>query len=431
MNRETSAMLFARAKKLMPGGVSSPVRAFKSVGGDPVFIKKANGSYIWDEDDNRYIDYVGSWGPAILGHCHSEVLGAVVEVAQNGFSFGAPTRNESKLAEKIIEALPAMEMIRFVSSGTEACMSAIRLARGYTKRDYIVKFTGNYHGHGDMLLAKAGSGVATFGLPDSPGVPKGAVEHTLCCPYNDIKAIEELFRKYPEQIAAVILEPIVGNAGFIRPGAEFLPNLRELTTQSGALLIMDEVMTGFRAAWGGVQVNLNIKPDLTTLGKVIGGGMPLAAYGGRSDIMQLIAPSGPVYQAGTLSGNPLATACGLKTLELLQKSGNYQSLANLCKKLMNGFNGLAEKYRIPFISDWEGGMFGFFFCDSPIKRYEDTNNMNIEIFRRFHRGMLDKGFYFAPSAYEAGFVSLAHSMQDIQATIDAADEVFQELADSL
>jgi glutamate-1-semialdehyde 2,1-aminomutase len=427
MNRSQSEKMFLEAKKLMPGGVSSPVRAFGSVGGHPVFFERASGSHLWDVDGNRYIDYVGSWGPAILGHSHPEILEAVFAAAKKGLSFGAPTPGETKLAQLLVDALPAMEMVRFVSSGTEACMSAIRLARGFTKRDKIIKFTGNYHGHGDMLLVKAGSGVATFGLPDSLGVPEGAAMHTLVAPYNDLDAVRRLLEANPKQVACIIVEPIVGNAGFIRPNSDFLPGLRELTSQHGALFIMDEVMTGFRVAWGGAQNLYDLRPDLSTFGKVIGGGMPLAAYGGRRDIMSLVAPIGPVYQAGTLSGNPVAVACGIKTLELLKKPGIYDSLGNMTKNLVSGFEKLARQYRIPFITDSEGGMFGFFFGSTKVTNFEDAKAMGTDQFNRFHKGMLDQGIYLAPSAFEAGFVSLAHSQQDIDETLAAAEKTFKDL----
>ncbi len=427
MNRSTSERMFNEAKGLMPGGVSSPVRAFGSVGGHPVFFERGLGAHLWDVDGNRYVDYVGSWGPAILGHAHPEVLDAVFEAAKNGLSFGAPTPKETTLAQALVNALPAMEMVRFVSSGTEACMSAIRLARGFTRRDKIVKFTGNYHGHGDMLLAKAGSGVATFGLPDSLGVPEGTAKNTLVAPYNDLDAVRSLFLANPNEIACVIVEPIVGNAGFIRPHTEFLHGLRQITKQHGALFIMDEVMTGFRVAWGGAQTLYNIAPDLSTFGKVIGGGMPLAAYGGRKDVMSLVAPIGPVYQAGTLSGNPVAVACGLKTLELLSKPGFYSDLADKTSKLMNGLSQLASNYRIPFISDCEGGMFGFFFGSQKVTNFEEAKAIGNETFNRFHRGMLNRGIYLAPSAYEAGFVSIAHSELDIAETLSAAESTFKEI----
>jgi glutamate-1-semialdehyde 2,1-aminomutase len=427
MNRSKSEKMFLDAKKLMPGGVSSPVRAFGSVGGHPVFFDRAAGAHLWDVDGNRYIDYVGSWGPAILGHSHPEVLEEVITAAKKGLSFGAPTPGETRLAQVLIDALPAMDMVRFVSSGTEACMSAIRLARGFTKRDKIIKFSGNYHGHGDMLLVKAGSGVATFGLPDSSGVPEGAAKHTLVAPYNDLEAVRSLFKSNPQEIACVIVEPIVGNAGFIRPNADFLRGLQEITKQHGALFIMDEVMTGFRVAWGGAQILYDLRPDLSTFGKVIGGGMPLAAYGGRQDVMALVAPIGPVYQAGTLSGNPVAVACGLKTLELLKKPGVYNSLEKLTKNLINGFEKLAKQYTIPFISDSEGGMFGFFFASKKVTNYEEAKALGTDLFNRFHRGMLDRGIYLAPSALEAGFMSLAHTEQDIAESLAAAESTFKDL----
>lgn len=428
MINEKSQRLFNEAKQVMPGGVSSPVRAFGAVGGNPIFIEKAKGAYIWDVDGNQYIDYVASWGPAIVGHAHETVVSAVTNKAQFGLSFGAPTEGETLLAQKIIDAFPSVEMVRFVSSGTEACLSAIRLARGFTKRSKILKFTGNYHGHSDMLLAKAGSGVATFGLPDSAGVPKNVTADTLVVPYNDFDAVKETFANNEHQIAAVIIEPIVGNAGFIKPINNFLKKLREITTQNGTLLIFDEVMTGFRVAYGGYQVSQNIKPDLTTLGKVVGGGMPLAAYCGRKDIMENIAPAGPVYQAGTLSGNPLAVTAGLETLKILNQPGQYEELNRKVKKLVAGMEELAQKHHIPLQTDYEGGMFGYFFHDKAIHSYEDAQQMNKERFAKFHSKMLAEGIYWAPSAFEASFMSLAHTDQDIEQTLTKIDKIFSELS---
>lgn len=419
--------LFAEAKELIPGGVSSPVRAFGSVGGEPLFIERGEGAYIFDADGNRYIDYVGSWGPMILGHAHLEVVDVVKKTAERGFSFGAPTAGESQLARKVMELMPSLEMVRFVSSGTEACMSALRLARGFTGRSKIIKFTGCYHGHADMLLVKAGSGVATLGIPGSPGVPEGATKDTLVAPFNNLAAVKELFTSHPKDIAAVIIEPIVGNAGFIRPNPGFLEGIRALCTEFGALFIFDEVMTGFRVGLGGVQGLTKIKPDLTTLGKVIGGGMPIAAYGGRADIMAKIAPSGPIYQAGTLSGNPLAVQCGLKTLELLQKKYSFDALAATTRRLMQGFLDAAKTYDLPMVVDSEGGMFGFFFHPQKVGSYEEASLCDKTRFNRFFWGMMQRGVYLAPSAFEAGFVSMMHGDSEIETTLTAARAVMAEL----
>ena len=420
---EVSGTLFREAELLFPGGVNSPVRAFRSVGGHPLFIKRAKGAYLWDEDGNKYIDYVGSWGPAILGHAHDEVVAAVKDRVELGLSYGAPSKEESELARAIQKILPSMEMMRFVSSGTEACMAAIRLARGYTKRTKILKFEGNYHGHADMLLVRAGSGVATFGLPDSAGVPEGVAQATLTAPFNDLDAVKALFKANPKEIAAVILEPIVGNAGFIRPKDHFLAELRKICTEEGALLIFDEVMTGFRVHLNGAQGLFNIVPDLVTLGKVVGGGMPLAVYGGRRDIMQFIAPIGPVYQAGTLSGNPVAVASGLKTLEVLSRPGNFSTLRNRTQQLVSGMIEIARKHKTPFQADCEGGMFGLFFLDRPVYDFAGAKGCNVDLFKAFFHAMLDEGIYFAPSAFEAGFVSLAHTEADISKTVSAFDRV--------
>lgn len=420
LDHKKSKELFATAKTLMPGGVNSPVRAFGSVGGEPLFIEEAGGAYLFDADGNKYIDYVGSWGPAIVGHAHPEVLEAIHQTMKKGLSFGAPTKGENLLAQRIRELMPSVERVRLVSSGTEACMSALRLARGFTGRDKIIKFTGCYHGHADMLLVQAGSGVLTLGLPDSPGVPKGATEHTLCARFNDLQSVQDIFTANKGQIAAVILEPITGNTGFIRPTEEFLNGLRKLTEDDGSLLIFDEVMTGFRVGLGGVQSLYGIKPDLTTLGKVIGGGMNIGAYGGRSDVMAKMAPEGPVYQAGTLSGNPVAVACGLKTLEILGRPGSFDHLSALSNRLMDGFQKAANDADVPLTTDCEGGMFGFYFHPGPVTCHEDAKSMDGEAFGKFFRGMIDEGIYLAPSAYEAGFVSLAHSEADIDQTIQAA-----------
>lgn len=422
-----SNALYADACKVIPGGVNSPVRAFRSVDGEPIFIARAKGSRLWDADGNDYIDYVGSWGPAIVGHAHPEVLSAIHEAAANGISFGAPTELETKLAHAIMTHLPSMEMVRFVSSGTEACMSALRVARAYTGRNKIIKFEGCYHGHGDMLLVKAGSGAATLGIPDSPGIPAGTTADTLTVAYNDLGAVAAIFDKHPDEIAAVIIEPIVGNSGFIRPLPGFLEGLRELCTKFGTLFIFDEVMTGFRVGLGGVQGLHDIRPDMTTLGKVIGGGMPLAAYGGRRDIMAKVAPAGPVYQAGTLSGNPVAVTCGLKTLELISKPAFFRDLTTRTKKLVDGLEDAATQNGIPFSTDYEGGMFGFFFQKGPVRNFQDAKGSDIALFKKFFWGMMERGVYLAASAYEAGFTSGAHTDADIETTIATANEVMRKI----
>ena len=418
-----SEEIFAVAQKLMPGGVNSPVRAFKSVGGQPIVFDRVNGAYIWDVDGNQYIDYVGTWGPAICGHAHPEVIEALHQALEKGTSFGAPCLLENILAEMVIDAVPSIEVVRFVNSGTEACMSILRLMRAFTGRDKIVKFEGCYHGHADMFLVKAGSGVATLGLPDSPGVPKSATNSTLTAPYNDLEAVKKLFEENPEDIAGVILEPVVGNAGFITPDAGFLEGLREITQEYGALLIFDEVMTGFRIAYGGAQEKFGVTPDLTTLGKVIGGGLPVGAYGGRADIMAMVAPAGPMYQAGTLSGNPLAMTAGIKTLELLQKPGTYEQLDRITKKLADGLLDVARAAGHEVVGGQISAMFGMFFTGTPVHNYEDAKLADLKKFARFHRGMLEKGVYLAPSQFEAGFTSLAHTDEDIDRTIEAAKEV--------
>lgn len=422
-----SEEIFTAAQKLMPGGVSSPVRAFKSVGGQPIVFDHVKGAYIWDVDGNQYIDYVGTWGPAICGHAHPNVISALHEALEKGTSFGAPSLQENLLAEMVIDAVPSIEMVRFVNSGTEACMSVLRLMRAYTNKDKIIKFEGCYHGHADMFLVKAGSGVATLGLPDSPGVPKTTTINTLTAPYNDLEAVKALFEENKDEIAGVILEPVVGNAGFIPPDAGFLEGLRELTKEYNALLVFDEVMTGFRIAYGGAQEKFGVTPDLTTLGKVIGGGLPVGAYGGRKDIMALVAPSGPMYQAGTLSGNPLAMTAGIKTLELLQKPGTYDYLDQVTKKLTKGLLTLAKEAGHAVYGGSISGMFGFFFTGEPVHNYEDAKKSDVTKFGRFHRGMLEKGIYLAPSQFEAGFTSLAHTDEDIYKTLKAAQEVFSAL----
>jgi glutamate-1-semialdehyde 2,1-aminomutase len=422
-----SKEIFTAAQKLMPGGVSSPVRAFKSVGGQPIVFESVKGAYIRDVDGNEYIDYVGTWGPAICGHAHPEVIAALHHALDKGTSFGAPCVQENILAEMVIDAVPSIEMVRFVNSGTEACMSVLRLMRAFTGRDKIIKFEGCYHGHADMFLVKAGSGVATLGLPDSPGVPKTTTNNTLTAPYNDLEAVKALFVENPDSIAGVILEPVVGNAGFIVPDAGFLEGLRELTKEYGALLMFDEVMTGFRIAYGGAQEKFGITPDLTTLGKVIGGGLPVGAYGGRADIMAMVAPAGPMYQAGTLSGNPLAMTAGIKTLELLQRPGIYEYLEKVTKSLTEGLLKVARDAGHSVSGGHISAMFGMFFTGSPVHNYEDAKKADVAKFGRFHRGMLERGVYLAPSQFEAGFTSLAHTEADIERTLAAAKEVLASL----
>ena len=427
MNR--NEQLFNRAKAIIPGGVNSPVRAFGSVGGVPRFIKKAEGAYVWDENGQRYIDYVGSWGPAIVGHAHPEVIEAVREAALGGLSFGAPTEAEIVVAEEIAKLVPSVEQLRLVSSGTEATMSAIRLARGFPGRDKIIKFEGCYHGHSDSLLVKAGSGLLTFGNPSSAGVPADFTKHTLVLAYNDVAQLEETFAQIGDEIACVIVEPFAGNMNLVRPSAEFVQALRVLTEQHGAVLIYDEVMTGFRVALGGAQSLHGIKPDLTTMGKVIGGGMPLAAFGGRADIMTCISPLGGVYQAGTLSGNPVAVAAGLKTLEIIQRPGFYENLGARTEQLLNGFQVAAADAGITFSSDSIGGMFGLYFAAAVPQSYADMTRSDVESFKRFFHGMLEAGVAFGPSAYEACFMSAAHTPALVEETIAAAKQAFSALAE--
>lgn len=420
-----SEQLFQRAQQVIPGGVNSPVRAFTGVGGTPVFMQKAKGAYITDSDGNNYIDYVGSWGPMVLGHNHPAIIQAVKSAVENGLSFGAPTELEIQLAELVCELIPSMEMVRMVSSGTEATMSAIRLARGYTQRDKIIKFEGCYHGHADSLLVKAGSGALTLGQPNSPGVPADFAKHTLTCSYNDLASVKQAFEQYPDEIACVIVEPVAGNMNCVLPQPDFLPGLRQLCDQYGAVFIIDEVMTGFRVALGGAQAHYKVTPDLTTLGKIIGGGMPVGAFGGKKEIMSHIAPLGGVYQAGTLSGNPIAMSAGLACLTELKKAGNQEKLAQLTEKLAIGLKQLADKHQIPFSVNYVGGMFGLFFTDkAQITSYADVMRCDSERFKQFFHAMLAQGIYLAPSAFEAGFMSLAHTEQDIEKTLAAADKVF-------
>ncbi len=428
MRHERSKELFSRAQKVIPGGVNSPVRAFKGVGGQPVFIAKAEGSAIWDVDGNRYIDFVGSWGPMILGHAHPEVVQAAKNAIDRGSSYGAPTEAEVKLAELIVERVASVEKVRLVSSGTEATMSAIRVARGFTGRDDIVKFEGCYHGHADYLLAKAGSGVATFDLPDSPGVPSDFTKHTLTIPYNDVDAVRRLFEERGKDIACIILEPVTGNAGVIPPAPGFLEALREITKKHGALLIFDEVMTGFRLHSGGAQALYGLDPDLSAFGKIVGGGMPLAAYGGRADIMNRVAPEGPIYQAGTLSGNPCAVAAGHATLQQLAAPGTYERLDQISKRITDGLAAaMSEAEQVGRIQR-VGSMFTLFFNDgSPLRNFADVKKADHAKFGRFFHGMLERGVYFPPSGYEAVFVSLAHTDEDIERTLEAARAVLTAL----
>ena len=420
--------LFNRAKAIIPGGVNSPVRAFGSVGGVPRFIKKAEGAYVWDENGTRYTDYVGSWGPAIVGHAHPEVIEAVREAALGGLSFGAPTEGEIVIAEEIAKIMPSVERLRLVSSGTEATMTAIRLARGFTGRDKIIKFEGCYHGHSDSLLVKAGSGLLTFGNPSSAGVPADFTKHTLVLEYNNTAQLEETFEKIGGEIACVIVEPFAGNMNLVRPSENFVRALRSLTAKHGVVLIYDEVMTGFRVALGGAQSLHGIMPDLTTMGKVIGGGMPLAAFGGRKDIMECISPLGGVYQAGTLSGNPVAVAAGLKTLEIIRREGFYENLTARTEQLVKGFQTAAAKAGVAFTADSMGGMFGLYFADHVPQNYGDMARSNTDGFKHFFHGMLERGVAFGPSAYEAGFVSAAHTPELIDETVAAAEAVFAGMA---
>jgi len=423
----TNHELFQRALPLLPGGVNSPVRAFKSVGGEPFFTERADGAYLWDVEGKRYIDYVGSWGPMIAGHNHPRVREAVEHAARAGLSFGTPCAAEVTMAETIARLVPSMQMLRMVNSGTEATMAAIRVARGYTGRDKIVKFEGCYHGHGDAFLVKAGSGALTFGVPTSPGVPKALADLTLTLPYNDRDAARDLFAAVGGEIAGVIIEPVAGNMNCIPPRAGFLQGLRDLCTQHGALLIFDEVMTGFRVARGGAQQLYGIAPDLSTFGKVIGGGMPVGAYGGRREIMQKVAPSGPIYQAGTLSGNPVAMAAGLAMLELIQAPGFYADLENKTQLLADGLLAVASEAGVPFSVNRVCGMFGLFFTSEKVETYTQATQCDVAMFNRFFHAMLKRGVYLAPSAFEAGFMSTAHSERDIAETLDAARGAFREI----
>jgi glutamate-1-semialdehyde 2,1-aminomutase len=427
MNLTRSGELLAAAQRVIPGGVDSPVRAYRAVGGEPPFISRGEGAYLWDADGNRYIDYVLSWGPLILGHGHPAVVEALAGAAARGTSYGAPTALETELAELVVEMVPSVEMVRFVNSGTEATMTALRLARAYTGRHKIVKFEGCYHGHADMLLVQAGSGVATLGLPDSPGVPPGATQDTLTAPFNDLAAVRGLFERFPEEIAAVIIEPVAGNMGVVPPADGFLTGLRELTENHGALLVFDEVMTGFRVAQGGAQELYGIDPDLTTLGKVIGGGLPVGAYAGKREIMETVAPAGPMYQAGTLSGNPLAMTAGLVTLNEIRKPGVFAALLSQTEDLCQGMGQAAAEAGVPVYQTRVGTMFCTYFTEDPVTDYASATQSDTAGFGRFFQAMLEAGVYLAPSQYEAGFTSTAHSAQAIDATLTAAQRAFRRV----
>lgn len=427
MNRENSNKLFEQALEIIPGGVNSPVRACRAVGTEPIFIKRAAGCMVYDEDGNRFIDYIGSWGPMILGHSHPAVTEAISTVLKRGTSFGAPTDLEIKLAEMVIDAVPSIEMVRMVNSGTEATMSAIRLARGFTGRDTIIKFDGCYHGHADALLVAAGSGVATLSIPGSPGVPQSCVDNTLSLPYNDIECVREVMDKQGEKIACIIVEPVAGNMGLVAPADGFLETLRELTDQYGSILIFDEVMTGFRLALGGAQSLYGIYPDVTCLGKIIGGGLPVGAYGGKREIMEYMAPQGPIYQAGTLSGNPLAMAAGIAVLEQLEDPGFYDTLDEKAGRLAAGLEKVVENTDINAVVDRVGSMLGLFFTDIDVKNFEDAKTSDLEMFSAYYKGMLQEGVYLAPSQFEVFFVSAAHNMDHIDATVRAAENVLEGL----
>ena len=424
----TSKALFDRAQVVIPGGVNSPVRACKSVGRDPLFIERAKGARVYDADGNGYLDYVGSWGPMILGHAPERVNAVLRDAIEKGTSFGAPTEMEIELAELVIDTVASVDVVRMVNSGTEATMSAIRLARGFTGRDVVIKFDGCYHGHADSFLVAAGSGVATYNIAGSPGVPEDTIKHTLSIPYNDIDKVREVMASMGDQVACIIVEPIAGNMGFIKPQNDFLKVLREETEKHGALLIVDEVMTGFRVALGGAQSLYGITPDLTTMGKIIGGGLPVGAYGGRADIMAHIAPSGPVYQAGTLSGNPLAMAAGIETLKAIREPGFYEALSAKTTRLVDGLKGAAAKAGVPCTADTAGSMFGLYFTAGPVANFEDAKTSNLDLFSAYYNRMLEEGIYLAPSQFEAAFVSAAHTDEDIDGTIAAATKVLGELA---
>jgi len=427
MKTAVSRKLFIEAQRYIPGGVNSPVRAFRSVGGQPLFIKRAKGARLYDADGNSFIDYVLSWGPMILGHAPAPVIKAIARAAAHGTSYGAPTELEVRLARMITDAVPSMQQVRLVSSGTEAVMSAIRLARGYTRRDGVLKFEGCYHGHSDYLLAKAGSGLATLGIPDCPGVPADFTRHTLTAPYNDIKTLQQLIQAHHRELACVIVEPVAGNMGVVPPGDDFLPTLRELTRAHGILLIFDEVITGFRVAYGGAQTLYGVTPDLTCLGKIIGGGLPVGAYGGGKEIMQLIAPAGPVYQAGTLSGNPLAVTAGIETLKKLKTPGLYRQLDKLAAKLAEGLGDAAKKAGVPLTQTRVGSMLGAFFTRGPVVDYASAKQSDTQAYAKFFHRMLEQGVYFAPSQFEAAFLSTAHSAADIDHTIKTARTAFKAL----
>ena len=428
IQHERSEALFARARQVIPGGVNSPVRAFRAVGGQPIFIDHGEGAYLFDVDGNRYIDYVGSWGPLILGHAHPQVVAAVTAAAQRGTSYGAPTEAEVWLAELVIAAVPSIELVRFVNSGTEATMSALRVARAYTGRNKFIKFAGGYHGHADMLLVAAGSGALTLGLPDSPGVPPAATAETLVAPYNDLAAVQALYARFPDEIAAIIVEPVAGNMGCVPPVPGFLEGLREVTQTYGSVLIFDEVMTGFRVAYGGAQAIYGVTPDMTCLGKIVGGGLPAAAYGGRRDILSLVSPAGPVYQAGTLSGNPLAMAAGAAQLEMLREPGVYERLERLSATLAEGIGAAARAAGVPLYQTRVGSMFCAFFTEGPVTDEATAKQSDTRAFATYFRAMLEQGVYLAPSQFEAGFLSLAHSDADIAHTIAAARVAFGRVA---
>jgi len=427
MKTEKSSQLFREAQKYLVGGVNSPVRAFKALGMEPLFIAKGKGSRVWDVDGNEFIDYVLSWGPLILGHAHDQIINAIKQVSNYGTSFGAPTELEIEMAKAVVEAVPSVEMVRFVNSGTEATMSAIRLARGYTCKKKIIKFDGCYHGHGDSLLVSAGSGIATLGIPGTPGIPEELAKLTIVLPYNDIDAVEEAFKKHGDDIACVILEPVAGNMGVVAPSKEYHQRLREITKEYGALLIWDEVMTGFRLALGGAQELYGIEPDLTTMGKVIGAGLPVGAYGGKREIMLHVAPEGPVYQAGTLSGNPLAMAAGLRQLQILMEKNPYPELDKKGQILEEGINQLIQKYGIKATVNRVGSMITMFFTDKEVKNFADAKSSDLELFNRFYKLMLERGIYLAPSQFEASFLSTAHSDEDINKTLNAIEDTFKEI----